>query len=48
VIETPWENGYIKMKRGVGMCGIGEHITTVSCEVSGDIVTTTTTTAAPT
>ena len=35
---TWWgEGGYIKMKRG----GIGEHITTVSCEV--DIVTTTTT-----
>ena len=44
---TWWgNNGYIKMKRGVGMCGIGEHITTVSCEVSGDIHTTST--AAPT
>ena len=46
---TWWgEGGYIKMKRGVGMCGIGEHITTVTCEASGDIVTTTTTPPAPT
>ena len=51
LVKNSWgqwwgENGYIKMKRGVGMCGIGEHITTVSCEVSG--TTAAPTTAAPT
>ena len=26
------EGGYIRLKRGVGMCGVGKAIATVSCE----------------
>ena len=52
LVKNSWgrggDDGYIKIKRGVGMCRIGEHLTTVSCEVTGDIMTTTTTTAATT
>merc|ERR1711937_501014 len=30
---TTWgENGFMKMKRGVNMCGIGRHVTVVKCE----------------
>ena len=30
---TGWgENGFIRMRRGVGMCGIGGTIVTVDCE----------------
>ena len=59
LVKNSWgkwwgDGGYIKMKRGVGMCGIGEHITTVTCEVTGDTstqpapTTTASTTQAPT
>ena len=37
IVKNSWSNdwgdgGYIKIKRGVGMCGIGKEIVTVSCE----------------
>merc|ERR1712071_700450 len=33
---TNWgENGFIRLKRGVNMCGIGRSITTVSCQKVG-------------
>ena len=37
IVKNSWssdwgDGGYIKIKRGVGMCGIGKEIATVSCE----------------
>ena len=46
---TSWgENGYIRLKRGVGMCGIGTEIATVTCgKVGGPTDAPPVTTAKP-
>ena len=45
---TNWgDKGYIKMKRGVGMCGIGKDIAVVTCSYVGGAISETPTTKKP-
>ena len=45
---TSWgENGFIRLQRGVGMCGIGSALVKVECEAVAGATDATITTAAP-
>ena len=45
---TNWgENGFMKLKRGVGMCGIGSYVATVTCTTAEGPISETPTTVKP-